>query len=477
MIGILGGLAAGAVMTAGATAGPPPEVLQAQGGQAQTSAFARLLPADCIADGGDRFLPRRKLVERVLSDHPIVIDAASFSGPELPIGQRIARACDANGCHDDGYGALNKLAAAMLAQRGDAQFQLVWVGQGGEPEAPADRIAAFYDLSRATYRIRCIGTPPPPPVAPQVVADLPETPPQAPEAAPDTTKPEKAKLDKADRAPHGLFGALSKIRIASSIAETDKSDYTKRDPAKLSYVRNAANDDAVLSVKAVAVTPAIASWGDADDKTDGYGTIKPFVGYERISSQSHSSEINNVDLGLRGQYRFGQYDGLPAFNGALSAAYETDDRFKSSLTRIEATLSPPWAAWLRERHLIQEGKDCVWCQSTGLTLTSDYVNVGNPGDKSALDNLPQFARVGFDAGWSVQWKPHPDMASLGLDVQFADRQDVTGNNATATRLTTRATYYPSAASHVVLGLQYDKGKDLSSLTPIDTWMLTWGYRQ
>jgi hypothetical protein len=456
-------------MTAGATAGPPPQALQAA---EAVSPFARLLPADCVVDGGDRFLPRRKLVERVLKDHPIIIDAASFSGPELPMGQRIAKACDANGCHDDGYGALNKLAVAMLTQRSDAQFQLVWIGQGGEPEAPADRIAAFYDLSRATYRIRCIGAPPPPPDAPQVVAALPEAPAQAPSPAASPDKP-----DKAERVPHGLFGALSKIRIASAIAETDKSDYTKRDPAKLSYVRNAANDDAVLSVKAVAVTPAIASWGDADDKASGYGTIKPFVGYERISSQSHSSEINNVDLGLRGQYRFGQYDGLPAFNGALSAAYETDDRFKSSLTRIEATLSPPWAAWLRERHLIQEDKNCVWCQSSGLTLTTDYVHVGNPGDKTALYDLPQFARVGFDAGWSVQWKPHPDMASLGLDVQLADRQDVTGNSATASRLTTRATYYPSAASHVVLGLQYDKGKDLSSLTPIDTWMITWGYRQ
>lgn len=464
MFSVLSGLAAGAVIVANAPAASPPGA---------PDAFARLLPADCVSDGGDRFLPRRKLVERVLQDHPIVLDAAAFSGATQPVGQRIAAACKDGACGDDGYGALNKLAAGLLAQRSDAQFQLIWVGQGPEPVAQPDRIAAFYDLSRATYRLRCTGAVPPPPDVPQVVADLPQTPPAG-------AKPEAAKaVAKAAVLPErrGLFGALSKIRVASSLAETDKSDYTKRDPAKLSYVRNAASGDAQLSVKAVAVTPPVASWGDASDKTAGYGTLKPFVGYERISSRLNSSNVNNVDFGMRGQYRFGQYDGLAAFNGSLSAAYETDDRFKSSLTRIEATLSPPWAAWLRARNLISEGKNCVWCESTGLTLTTDYVNVGNPGEKTALDNLPQFARVGFDAGWSVQWKPHADMASLGLDIQFADRQDMTGNAANATRLTTRATYYPSAASHVVLGVQYDKGKDLTSLTPIDTWMVTWGYRQ
>jgi hypothetical protein len=450
-------MAAGVIIAANAPSAPPPPA----------DAFAPLLPADCEAgaEGGDaRYLPRRKLIGRVLSDHPVVLDAAAFAGPALPVGQQVA-ACQDDACHNDGYRALNRLASGLLRQRTSAQFQLVWAGEGAEPATDADRIAAFYDLSRVTYRLRCIGAPPPPPVVPQVVADLPQA--HGPHKVKDV-KPEVRR---------GLFGMLSKIRIASSVTETDKSDYTKRDPAKLSYVRNAANDDAVFSVKAVAVTPPLASWGNPDDKVAGYGTLKPFIGYERISSRNNASGVNNVDFGMRGQYRFGQYDGLAAFTGSLSAAYETDDHFKSALTRVEASLAPPWASWLRERHLISGGKGCVWCQSTGLTVVTDYAKVGNPGDKTALDHLPQYARVGFDAGYSVQWKPHPDMASLGIDVQFADRQDFTGNGATATRLTTRATYYPSADSHVVLGLQYDKGKDLTSLTAVDNWMVTWGYRQ
>jgi len=451
---VLSGLAAAVTIASGAPAAPLP-----------ADAFAALLPAECESEDGERYLPRRKLVEHVLKDHPLFVNAAAFGGPAVPVGQQIAGACRDGKCGDDGYAVLNRLASAMLQQRADAQFQLVWTGPEAEPVSVSDRIAAFYDLGRATYRIRCLGAPPPPPIVPQVVASLPEA------HGPVKVAQEKPAMRR------GLFAALSKLRVASSVTETDKSDYTKRDPAKLSYVSNAASGDAQLSVKAALVTPPIASWGNPDDKVAGYGTVKPYVSYERISSRLNTSNVNNVDFGLRGQYRFGRYDDLPAFNGSLSAAYETDDRFKSALTRVEASLSPPWATWLRERHLISGGKGCVWCQSSGLTLVSDYAKVGNPGDKTALDDLPQYARVGFDAGYSVQWKPHPDLASFGLDVSFADRQDFTGNGATATRLTTRATYYPSASSHVVLGLQYDKGKDLTSLTNVDNWMITWGYRQ
>lgn len=429
---------------------------------ASPSAFAAFDLTACEGEDTARSLPRQKAISQLLTRYPIVINAADFSGPQTPLAQRVAAACADNACLTDGnltagaYAALNRTVGAMLDARDDGRFRLIWAGEGVEPASRTDRIAAFFDLSHDTYALQCVGAPPPPPISAPVIAAIPNT-----EAAPKK----------------GLRAAISHWRIASTVNETEKDDYTKRDPARLSYVDNAADSAPVISAKGVIAAPAIITWGDQTVANRGFGDIRPFAGYERISSVNPGSEVNNLDLGLRGHFRFARNDGKEAYIGGLTAAYETDDRFQSSLTRFEASLSLPLKAWTDRTFPGNGSSECVICQTANMTLVTDYVDVSDPGEKLALIDLPQYARAGFDAQWDVRLNRGKDKPGFGLNVQYSRRDDLRGDGATASRMISRAAYYPTPQSHYVFGLEYDKGEDLISLSTIDRWMLTWGYRQ
>ncbi len=417
--------------------------------------------AACEGEGDARQLPRQKAIAQLLARYPIIVDVADFSGPQAPLAQRVANACPEAACPDNGnsYARLNAAVAAVLDARENSQLRLSWTGEGPEPVSRPERIAAFFDLSRPTYTLTCLTAAPLPP-APSIVAAAPQ------EDAPAET---------------GLRAAISHWRIASTVSETEKDDYTKRDPARLTYTDNAADAAPVISAKGTIAAPAIVTWGDQAVATKGFGDIRPFTSYERISNINVANEVNNLDLGLRGHFRFARNDGKEAYIGGLTAAYETDDRLESALTRFEASLTLPVKTWLDASlpGLSSAGNNaqCVICQTTSMTLVTDYVDVSDPGAKAALINLPQYARAGFDAQWDVRLNRGPDKPSFGFNLQYNRREDLSSQGATADRLISRAAYYPTPQSHYVFGLEYDKGKDLTSLTGIDRWMFTWGYRQ
>jgi len=431
---------------------------------ASPSAFAAFDLTACEGDGDARRLPRQKSVSQLLTRYPIMVNAADFSGPQTPLAQRIAAACADQACLTPdpsgnpaltagAYAALNRTTGAMLEAREDGQFRLTWIGEEAEPTSRAEQIAAFFDLSHETYALQCVGAPPLPPA----IAEA-NPPPAADE-------------------PKGLRAAISHWRIASTVNETEKDDYTKRDPARLSYVDNASDNAPVISAKGVIAAPAIITWGDQSVANRGFGDIRPFTGYERISSVDPGSEVNNLDFGLRGHFRFARNDGKEAYIGGLTAAYETDDRFESALTRFEASLSLPLKAWTDRTFPGNGSSECVICQTANMTLVTDYVDVSDPGAKLALVDLPQYARAGFDAQWDVRLNRGKDKPSFGLNVQYSRRDDLRNEGATASRMISRAAYYPTPQSHYVFGLEYDKGQDLISFSNIDRWMLTWGYRQ
>ena len=415
----------------------------------------------CDGEADTRRLSRQNAITQLLARYPIVVDVADFSGLQTPLAQRVAAACADEACQTDGrqtdgsLAALNRAVTVMLTTRDDGRLRLIWTGSGDEPATRPERIAAFFDLSRDTYTLQCLAPPPPPPVI--------ATAPAVPEVQPDKKT--------------GIRAVVSHWRIASTVNETEKDDYTKRDPARLSYVDNAADSAPVISARGVIAAPAVLTWGDQKVATEGFGDIRPFVGYERISSLYIGNEVNNLDIGLRGHFRFARNDGKEAYVGGLTAAYETDDRLHSSLTRFEASLGLPLKAWTERTFPGNASVECVICQTANMTLVSDYVDVSDPGDKIALLYLPQYARLGFDASWDVRLNRGKDKPGFGLNLLYSRRDDLSNEGATATRLISRAAYYPTPRSHYVFALEYDKGKDLTSLSDIDRWMLTWGYRQ
>jgi hypothetical protein len=422
--------------------------------------------AACEGEGDIRQLPRQKAIAQLLARYPIVADIADFGGPQIPLAQRVAQACPDDACPADGNSLvqLNRAVSALLDARENSQLRLSWTGDGIEPADKPDRIAAFFDLSRQTYSLQCLAAAPLPPIATPIVASAVAA--TTPDASAEESKPETT-----------IGAVISHWRIASTVSETEKDDYTKRDPARLSYTDNASDAAPVISAKGVIAAPAIVTWGDQAVATKGFGDIRPFTSYERISNVDVTGEVNNLDLGLRGHFRFARNDGKEAYIGGLTAAYETDDRLESALTRFEASLSLPLKTWIDTTLPAFSSDTCVICQTTNMTLVTDYVDVSDPGAKAALIDLPQYARAGFDAQWDVRLNRGPDKPGFGLSLQYSRREDLRGGDATASRLISRAAYYPTPQSHYVFGLEYDKGQDLTSLTGIDRWMFTWGYRQ
>ncbi|MCR6658692.1 MAG: hypothetical protein NVV72_04860 [Asticcacaulis sp.] len=196
--------------------------------------------AVCEGEGDARQLPRQKAIAQLLARYPIVVDVADFSGPQTPLAQRVANACPDDACaeNENSYTKLNAAVASVLDARENSQLRLEWTGDGPEPAGRPERIAAFFDLSRPTYTLTCLTSAPLPPAAP-VVATAPH------DKTPET----------------GLRAAISQWRIASTVNETEKDDYTQRDPARLTYTDNAADAAPVISAKGTIAAPAIVTWG------------------------------------------------------------------------------------------------------------------------------------------------------------------------------------------------------------------------
>ncbi|MGA9657624.1 MAG: hypothetical protein WBQ60_00785 [Asticcacaulis sp.] len=438
---------AGLMLSTTAAQTPPPKP--------DAAPFAAFNLSDCgpIADSSPPYdMPREVMLKALLDQHPLRVDISAFSGNQMPLSERIAGACDDAPCvagHSE-TGDLNLAVSAMLDARQDDHFHLIWQGASPEPATRKAQIAAFFDMSQPGYGVQCLMEAPPPSPPPAQIAEAPE---------PDSG------------------GLLSRLRIASTVNETEKADYKSRDPARFSYVDNASDSSPVASVKLAVVAPPVLAWGHTDDPTRSFGDIRPFVTYERTSQADKYNEINNVDLGVRSHFLFARDDGAEAYVGGLTAAYETDDSLKSSLLRFEASVRPPLKAWMRRMTGHDPSEACRWCQTSDLAFVADYVNVSDPGFKQALYDLPQYGRVGFDANWALRLNRGEDKSSFGVNFNYSLRQDLQGSDASARRFTTRAAYYPTPQSHYVFGLEYDQGRDLTSLVDIDRWMVTWGYRQ
>jgi hypothetical protein len=421
------------------------------------AAFVELESKACEPSGDERVLPRDLAIAQLLSRYPVTLDV-SFMGPQsVPLGERIATTiCDGASCQpaEASLAQLRNAAARMLSVREGRGMKLEWKANWPEPEGDIARIAAFYDPNNPGYVLTCTAPPAP------VVAEV--TPPVVTEKTLPAIQEKRS--------------FLSLFRVASNVSQTEKDKYSQRDPARISYYKSASDKSAIVNIRAAIAAPDIAQWGDDADATKTSGNVRPFVAYERVTHWNQYSEVNNLDFGIRSRFRFADDEAEHAYIGNLTAAWQTDDEFQSALTRFEASLKPPVQYWLYGDS-DPKREYCVWCQNANMTIVADYVGIDDPGDKVTLNNVKQYGRLGYDMEWGVRLKRPAGLPTFGMNVQYSAREDVTSNRASADRLGARAMYYPTDTSHFAFGLEYDRGKDLTSLVELDRWMITWGYRQ
>lgn len=195
----------------------------------------------------------------------------------------------------------------------------------------------------------------------------------------------------------------------------------------------------------------------------------PLLGFLSYQRKSPSSEGNDLAFGVSYTTYFkGLTDG-DTFSAL--AAWETDDRFRSSLWRGQIGWSP-LLAFCDHKNI--PGQLYLSCDAT---LIVDYSDVVDAGRKEALQTRDSFTRTGADLRFEV-WKGRVNkLGFYTFSTAYSLRQDLTNADADADLFTASLGIKTGDKSRFKISLDYSEGRDLTSLQREETLKLTFGYRQ
>mgnify|MGYP001809758220 CR=1 FL=1 len=310
---------------------------------------------------------------------------------------------------------------ALSTKPGD-EVRLVYANYG--PTAPEDadlRIAAFLNGTADWVTFRCAKAIPKPPEEPPI-------PPRKP----------------------GL-----QVVIAKSEADASKG-FAKREFASVALEHDGLENETAFT----------ADIFIGVGKRDSASPLLGFVSYQR---KSPSSEGNDLAFGVSYTTYFkGLTDG-DTFSAL--GAWETDDRFRSSLWRAQVGWSPLLAV-CDNRNI--PGQLYLSCDAT---LILDYSDVVDPGRKEALQTRESFTRAGVDLRFEV-WKGRGDKQGFyTFSTSYSRRHDLTDADADADLFTASLGIKTGDKSRFKVSLDYSEGRDLTSLEREETLKLSFGYRQ
>ncbi|MDO1559387.1 hypothetical protein Q0812_08090 [Brevundimonas sp. 2R-24] len=247
-----------------------------------------------------------------------------------------------------------------------------------------------------------------------------------------------------------------RLMMGASVDDLTQGSLSDRGFATLSYVDDHASNNEFIDINAVFGVGAFES---------GQVQWIPYVGYQRRTEVA--KEINDLTFGVTGLWRpYGH-------ELRLGFAYETDDEFESGLYQVQLDWELPSFSFCRDQVRYGEGADqYLTCR---LGFRTDYVEVGDPGDKIDLSKVDQFWRLGAwtrlvygrelsSGGWG--------RVSFDYEVMEPLQDDV--GDAAVGRI--RLEYLPSKRSNFSVGVSYENGEDLSSLTRAEIFKLTLGLR-
>lgn len=418
----------------------------------------------CRKAGSEYVMSQRDLVAALLAEYPLVVDVEALSGtvPKLPEAIANIACSECKPGHQASLLALREAARDLLSNRQSRKFTLRLVSGRQEPgpipgttDVSNAQIIALYDLSQpATYEVLCVGYTAPP-----------ESPPVP------TPVPFDGQLRK---------GYLQSIKIASTLAETEKP-FDKREAASVSLRADREAGTEVGTVKGIILFPPL--FNTPQDGTNyAFYSLQGFLGYERLTAEDPAKEVNNVDVGLRSLWLFNRASEAitPV---SLDVYWQTDDQTDSSLLRVETGVRP----WLG-RAIAETGYgynkpispvegDYFWTFNWDVRLIADYADVGDPGQKAALLKHNNYGRLGYDLTGAWVYARREKDASYGLSFQYQFRDDWMDTGANADLFSAKLKFYPSKTSNFVFGIEYNRGENLSSLEPLENWLLTFGYRQ
>ncbi len=210
--------------------------------------------------------------------------------------------------------------------------------------------------------------------------------------------------------------------------------------------------------------------------------LTPYVSYDRQGGDDPAADgyVNNLNLGLQAAGSI-QFRGSRTWLGyySLSYAHETDDDFDSDANSLELKLDPPLpVSWPYHRMFSRASgtaeRPTVEARWT-LEGVADWVEVDDPGQKTALTERATYRRLGYDLGVDFRFHPSEDWHVLWTN-QYQVREGQTAAGGDAELFTSSLLFKLSKDSHYSFGLNFENGRDLQSLEPTEVWKLVLGLR-
>jgi hypothetical protein len=280
-----------------------------------------------------------------------------------------------------------------------------------------------------------------------------------------------------EQEPPALVTYLRGARIARDLAGAQADALKNRTFATLEGRRDEETDQDRYSFEGLVLFPALWEHSPNDRREGAFdAALQPYLGFQRAESENALKEINDLTFGLVAPFNI---DGtanswLPAAHYfTVSADWETDDSFESSVTRAEVTYTPTWGGRFNDERRGPCGFGrCSWL----VSAVADFAEIGEAADKPSLANMEQYGRVGANVFAGVYIGP-PNGWEVSLTGDYRLRDAFTEDDGDAQLLKIRFAYAPSDISNVSFGLDYVRGEDLTSLNDQDYWALSIGFRR
>lgn len=110
-----------------------------------------------------------------------------------------------------------------------------------------------------------------------------------------------------------------------------------------------------------------------------------------------------------------------------------------------------------------------------LTAVLDASDIDEIGDKTALENIKTFGRLGYDLKFSTSVGEFLDY-QVDFGATFYYRDSFGKNNADADLWDIGISFAPDDDSNLMLSLMYDRGESLTSLDEQETWKLGFEFK-
>ncbi len=290
----------------------------------------------------------------------------------------------------------------------------------------------------------------------------------------------------------GFCLSRANVAVMKDAASIGKAK-NKRDPAKLAYSIDKVDqvevtqDDGSTIKRNKEIVSANIALVYADLFNAKYGApltprISPFVELDYKSNIDPKKETDNLAFGV-------------SVDGDLPDSFELSglpDNIGIGLDRYHITAS--WITDIEEREssqffstlnlpLLEFGAvsppdwgrlNLHWYVSSDIAF--DHSEIGEAGDKVALEKLSSFVRYGYDLALVARLGYGLTEWSTTLKAEYKFRDDFTAGPANADYWEVGLTLKPREDSNFSYGITYKRGENLKTLEDIENWEFSLGFK-